>query len=113
MGQTLYPHEAQGMVAGAIDRAETFHLQEHQGLNQESGIVVGFITLAVPCGLLSGTNFMKRKSPLREPKAKQNKSATSTAFRTNSDCGIGKGRKSLPEIATVGAKHRDIDARDE
>lgn len=56
---------------------------------------------------------MKRKSPLCESGAEQNKSATSTAFRTNSDCGIGKSRKSLPEIATVGTQQGDIDARNQ
>jgi len=88
-------------------------LQEHQGLNQESGIVVGFIVAAIPAGLLGGTDFMKRKSPLCESGAEQNKSAASTAPRTNGDCSIWKSRKSLPEITTVGAKQSDVDARDE
>ena len=56
---------------------------------------------------------MKRKRPLCESGAEQNKSAASTAFRADSDCRIGKSRKSLPEIATVRAKQGDIDARDE
>jgi len=79
----------------------------------ESGIIVRFITAAVPDGLLRGADFMERKRPLRESGAEQNKSAASTTFGTNSDCCIGKSRKSLPEIATVGAKQGDVDARDQ
>jgi hypothetical protein len=78
-----------------------------------SGIVAGLITAVIPRGLLGGTNFMKRKKALRESGAKQNKSAQSCAFRTDSDFGIGSERKSLPEIATVGTKQRDIDAWDQ
>jgi hypothetical protein len=78
-----------------------------------SGIVVGHVAVAIPLGLFSGTYFMKRKNPPGEPGAEQNKSAASTAFRTNSDCSIGKSRKSLPKIATVGTKQSDIDAREQ
>jgi len=56
---------------------------------------------------------MKRKRSTCEPIAEQNKSARSRAFRTDSDFAIGKGRKSLPEIATVGTQQGDINARDQ
>ena len=85
----------------------------------DSGVVfrlvglVGFVTAAIPAGGLRRTNFMKRKNPFRESRAEQNKSASSRAFRTDSDFAIGKGRKSLPEIATVGTEQRDIDARNQ
>ncbi|HEX3092195.1 MAG TPA: hypothetical protein VHW72_06210 [Candidatus Angelobacter sp.] len=75
--------------------------------------LVGFVGAAIPAGGLSGTNFMKRKNSFRESGAKQNKSARSRAFRTESDFTIGKRRKSLSEIATVGTEQRDIDARDQ
>jgi hypothetical protein len=67
----------------------------------------------IPDGLLGGTNFMKRKSSPGESGAEQNKSAASTAFRADSDCRIGKSRKSLPEIATVGTEQGDINAREQ
>jgi len=82
----------------------------------DSGVVatfVGVVTAAIPAGELSGTNFMKRKSPLRESGAEQNKSARTRAFRTDSDFAIRKGRKSLPEIATMGTQQGDINARDQ
>lgn len=82
----------------------------------DSGIVAGFVgvvTAAIPAGGFSGTQFMKRKQFFREPGAKQNKSARSRAFRTDSDFAIGKGRKSLPEIATMGTQQGDIDARNQ
>lgn len=81
-----------------------------------SRVVAGFVglaTVAIPAGGLSGTQFMKRERPFCEPGAEQNKSARSRAFRTNSNFAIGKGRKSLPEIATMGAQQGDIDARDQ
>jgi len=56
---------------------------------------------------------MKRKCSSCEPGAEQNKSARSLAFRTDSDFAIGKGRKSLPEIATMGTQQGDIDARNQ
>jgi hypothetical protein len=88
-------------------------LTEHPAGIRESGIVVRFITVAVPDGLLGGTNFMKRKSSPGESGAEQNKSAASTAFRASSDCSIWSERKSLPEIATVGTEQSDIDAREQ
>ena len=74
---------------------------------------VGFVAAAIPAGELRGTNFMKWKNPPSESGAEQNKSAGSRAFRTDSDFAIGKGRKSLSEIATVRAEQRDIDARNQ
>jgi hypothetical protein len=56
---------------------------------------------------------MKWKNSFRESGTKQNKSAGSRTFRTDSDFTIGKRRKSLPEIATVGTEQGDIDARDQ
>ena len=82
-------------------------------LEPGSEIVIRFITAAIPAGLLDGTNFMKRKNPLCEPEAEQNKNTRSRAFRTVSDFAIGKGRESLPEIATVGTEQSDINARDQ
>lgn len=82
----------------------------------DSGVVIGlagFVAAAIPASGFSGTNFMKRKNSLRESGAKQNKSARSRAFRTDSDFTIGKRRKSLPEIATAGTEQRDIDTRDQ
>lgn len=82
----------------------------------DSGVVAGFVgiaTAAIPAGGLSRTQFMKRKYPSCESGAEQNKSARSRALRTDSDFAIGKGRKSLPEIATVGTQQGDIDARDQ
>ena len=82
----------------------------------DSGVViglVGFVAAAIPASGLSGTNFMKRKCPFCEPGAEQNKSTSPRAFRTDSDFAIGKGRKSLPEIATVGTQQGNIDARDQ
>jgi len=101
------------VVAERWGRAGTSSLAETSGLEiGESGIVVGFIAAVIPAGLLSGTNFMKRKRPLCESGAEQNKSAASTAFRTGSDCSIWSERKSLPEIATVGTKQSDINTWD-
>ena len=74
---------------------------------------VGFAGVAIPAGWLRGANFMTWKDTFRESGAEQNKSAGSRAFRTDSDFAIGKGRKSLPEIATVRTEQRDIDARDQ
>jgi hypothetical protein len=97
----------------AIDLAGISSFAETSGLEiGESGIVVGFIAAVIPAGLLSGTNFMKRKRPLCESGAEQNKSAASTALRTSSDCSIGSERKSLPEITTVGTKQSDINTWD-
>lgn len=79
----------------------------------ESGIVVALITAVIPRGLLSRADLMKRKSPLGESGAEQNKSARSRAFRTDSDFGSGSERKSLPEIATVGTKQSNINAREQ
>lgn len=82
----------------------------------DSGVVAGFVGIAtavIPVGGLSGTQFMKRKNPFCETGAEQNKSARSRTFRTNSNFAIGKGRKSLPEIATVGTQQGDINARDQ
>ena len=81
-----------------------------------SGVIVSFTGIAnavIPMGGLSGTQFMKRKHPFCEPGAEQNKSASSRAFRTDSNFAIGKGRKSLPEIATVGTQQGDIDTRNQ
>jgi len=74
---------------------------------------VGFVAAAIPAGELRGTNFMKWKNPPSESGAEQNKSAGSRAFRTDSDFTMGKRRKSLPEIATVGTEQGNIDARDQ
>jgi hypothetical protein len=88
-------------------------LQEHQVGIGDSGVVVGFITTVIPDGLLGGTNFMKRKRPPGESGAEQYKSAASTTFRADSDCGVGKNSECLPEIATVRAKQSDINAREQ
>jgi hypothetical protein len=82
----------------------------------DSGVVVGlagFVVAAIPAGELRGANFMKWKNSLRESGAEQNKSARSRTFRADSDFAIGKCRKSLPEIATVGTEQGDINARDQ
>jgi hypothetical protein len=82
----------------------------------DSGVVaglVGFVIAAIPGGGHSGAKFIKRKNPLRESGAKQNKSAGSRAFRTGSDFAIRKGSKGLPEFATVGTEQGDIDARNQ
>lgn len=81
-----------------------------------SGVVIGlagFVVTVIPLGLFSGTNFMKWKNSFRESGTKQDKSAGTRTFRTDSDFTIGKRRKSLPEIATVGTEQGDIDARDQ
>src|ERR1044071_1316093 len=102
-----------GQVAGQTAGSENFGYRRDQVWKRDSGVVVHFITAVIPASLLGGTNFMKRKSSPGESGAEQNKSAASRAFRANSDCRIGKSRKSLPEIATVRTKQRDIDARDQ
>ena len=85
----------------------------------DSGVVIGFagfagfVASAIPASGLSGTNFMKWKNPPGESGAEQNKRAGSRALRTDSDFTIGKRRKSLSEIATVGTEQGDIDARDQ
>ena len=81
-----------------------------------SGVVAGFVgvaSAAIPAGGLSRTQFMKREHPFCEPGAEQNKGARARAFRTDSDFAIGKGRKSLPKIATMGTQQGDIDARNQ
>jgi hypothetical protein len=83
---------------------------------KDSRVVAGFVsivTAAIPAGGLSGAQFMEWKNPLCEPGAEQNKRACSRAFGADGDFAIGKRRKSLPEIATVGTQQGDIYAREQ